>query len=616
MHYSTSNLHQMRYPTCLVFLFGLMSFGLSAQPGFDYGRITEYKFAIVDEDGELISFRGNDEYQIRVNGHLYDPEHIPNEEVEDTDRTYRSVFRSHVQVNDFSKVVEFEQVKFPGDVEIIIHHDDERMILIQPISVSYSFPKQTQLPEGASLELEFIPGFYYFPEWFEAMVAQMPTFNDGTTLSNFSQAFFSLDESVYENLTPQNVNFLPNGEFPDHILYSRFLDGTYLNWEIDELDVESMEPYTIYQWETKLYPTSDSTRFFGLMDARWHDRNCTSFKSFFGVLDIANNEIDYWAPSRNARLHAIDQFHVDTEHGMLCASVWERELAPSNLNDCELVSSDLKKAVYSSSDEGRTWERDVHRTAVFREFRIRSFELLDDRHWLCYKRVDVPHPRGGTRVRGVYYLMRDAEIIDSLLTPKGLHYNDNYNRYSFELRGDTAFLGRWETPTTNNEDLNAQPILMREGETWRFELYSTDEYPYLDQNYNSPYQRTTETLGNRITLPAFSGGFYNNLEGPYSGSEFIQGYHILQRGDVAYILGFSRTALFVYQSVDAGDTWNFYPIPIHDSSNRYEDFNVPDEYSLNNLFLFRLNDEGELVFYVDGEQVVVTLGIERVTGDE
>src|SRR5690606_15547405 len=127
-------------------------------------------------------------------------------------------------------------------------------------------------------------------------------------------------------------------------------------------------------------------------------------------------------------------------------------------------------------------------------------------------------------------------IIDSLKTPKDLHYNDNYNRYQYSIKNDTILLGSWtyEPHYIIGKTKYFQPILKKIDNQWKFQV--------IEKTYSRIQPKTEMNVINYKNFKILNNLlFLNNENGNLNFSNDLSELHkkelILENGNQIYLIG-------------------------------------------------------------------------------
>ncbi|RQO30017.1 hypothetical protein DBR32_14015 [Taibaiella sp. KBW10] len=191
---------------------------------------------------------------------------------------------------------------------------------------------------------------------------------------------------------------------------------------------------------------------------------------------------------------------------------------------------------------------------------IRQLYFLDDKHALAFTRQTV---QKGTNAyeQGIYYLLKNKQVVDSFKTPEGVYYNDNYNGNQFtRLATDTAVLGIWgiiPEKAYGTYDYTRLLLIAKQGE-WHFAvkkvLYEKTLAQY-DNDTLKNYRHFQLRNGKKLLFNHNSGTFdldFSVVEEPY-----LQGIYVLENEQQIVLIDRAHEVMWI--SFDGGLAWYIYP---------------------------------------------------------
>lgn len=485
-------------------------------------------------------------------------------------------FKNQIRINDFSLVIpikDFDQTRKSLEIKII--HKKDTMFICQASGTGSFFTKydfdnrqyetQRQTPD---FTLQFVAGHYFFPRWSKDFLKNLPQTNGTVKILNADQRHFIVPKIVYDSicyLSPINKNRQKHYDEAENLVVQNFMSG-YYSFERNVQQVTFDKPILPFKigymtWRAPYFPTKVKNEYLGMVQPNYDTLNYSGGRGMIVKFNYEENKMKVWSATENLLYSSSYNLRHDTFNNVFYNQTLIRN---SNCKDL-IYKCDFEIKLYQSKDDGNTWTENNKLTQLYKKHEFRELEFLDQHHALIFKLNKVkPKNKKYDIQQGVYYLLKDFVIIDSLKTPNDIHYNDNYNRYRYNVENDTIFLGNWSYDKyyTNGKTEYSQPILTKNNKKWKFQVV---EKMYFI-NHSKPlletiYYRNFEILNSTIYLNKHNGGlvFQNdNL------SELHKKGLILENNNEVYLIGLSIGTLF---SFDGGYNWCVYPLPLEKDSD-------------------------------------------------
>lgn len=564
-----------------------------AQPGWrDF--TARYAYRILDENQKEISFKTDKDYRIMINNMLYTSPEIPQEKLKTASRSDNG-FQKQIHINDFSSSIPQENNNL-GDnrLQIKIIYKKDTMFIMQPTGKG-SFGNEI-LKNGTDAELTFIPGYYYFPGWTKQILDNIPKTSGNVKIANISQRHFIIPEKMYTSLfyTNHKDDLFSKA---DKLIADNFMKEYFSvqkTIETTQFD-QSVEPYSDPYFNSALFPTKDPDRVFSMIGFSSSQSNCTSYKNFFSILNKKQNTIKLFFPKKNPRLFGSEALYADSFNHILYLPVWTKKEFNNNLSDCQ-NQLPAEYQMYSSKDEGKTWQENNPVKKLFKHYDFRKIEFLDKNHALAYSKKSLKQKvKNSEIVQGTYYLLKNMQVTDSLKTPNDLYYDSNNNNYRFSVEGDTILLGSW----TYDEEYNigktkyTQPFLKKSGDTWKFQVKEKmydRSVPKIIKKEDLVQEYQNFHLINKRELIFKNGSGSLKLSSDIQDHELGNGYLVLEKDQQIYLI--DRHS--VYLSHDGGTTWFLYPLPLEQQNGSYHFLEIDDQNKLS-FFSNEFTEEGKKI---------------------
>lgn len=571
-----------------------------AQPGWQ-DFTPRYSYTILDENGNEISFKNNKNYSIMIDDVLYKAPNIPQDSLKPAIRNNGN-FENQIRINDFSLVIpikDFDQTRKSLEIKII--HKKDTMFICQASGTGSFFSKydfdnrqyetQRQTPD---FTLQFVAGHYFFPRWSKDFLKNLPQTNGTVKILNADQRHFIVPKIVYDSicyLSPINKNRQKHYDEAENLVVQNFMSG-YYSFERNDQQVtfdKSIHPFKLNwnSWRTPYFSTKEKDEYLGIVQLNYDTLNWSGGRAIIAKYNFNENKMKLWSPTDNLMYSSSGHLYKDSLNNVY----YNRSIIRDS--DCKelIYKCDFVTKLYRSTDEGKTWKEDSKLTQLFNKYEIRELEFLDQHHALIFKLDKIrPKDKKYDIQQGTYYLLKDFRIIDSLKTPKDIHYNDNYNHYRFNIENDTIFLGNWSYDRyySNGKTEYSQPILTKNNNKWKFQVVKKMYFI----NHSKPLlemvsYRNFEIQGGTLYLNRHNGSLVSNQ------NNFIELHkqgRILENGNQIYLIGLHIGTLF---SFDGGYNWFVYPLPLEEDSD-YKFLEIDEQGIISHFKSSWANGEGTL----------------------
>jgi len=545
-----------------------------AQPGWQ-DFTPRYSYTILDENSNEISFQNNKSYSIMIDDVLYKTPNVPQDSLKPAIEN-SGIFEPQIRINDFSLIIhkkDFEQSQKSLEIKII--HKKDTMFICQTSGTGSFFSKydfdnrqyETQR-QTSDFTLQFVAGHYFFPRWSKDFLKSLPQTNGTVKILNADQRNFIVPKIVYDSicyLSPIYDNRQKHYDEAESLVVQNFMSG-YYSFEKNVQQVTFDKPIFPFKigymtWRAPYFSTKEKNEYLGIVQPYYDTLNYSGGRGMIVKFNYVENKMKIWSATENLLYSSSYNLRHDTFNNVFYNQTLIRD---SNCKDL-IYNCDFEIILYQSKDDGNTWTENNKLTQLYKKHEFRELEFLDQHHALIFKRNKVkPQNKKYDIQQGVYYLLKDFVIIDSLKTPNDIHYNNNYNRYRYDVENDTIFLGNWSYDKyyTNGKTEYSQPILTKNNKKWKFQVVKKMYFI----NHSKPlletiYYRNFEILNSTIYLNKHNGGlvFQNdNL------SELHKKGLILENNNEVYLIGLSIGTLF---SFDGGYNWYVYPLPLEKDSD-------------------------------------------------
>lgn len=460
-----------------IILFLILQSGLlKAQPGWR-DATKRYFYTIIDQNGKEISFKENGNYSIMIDGILYNGANIrqnPIRRVSSTDKEYQN----QILINDFSLSIPQKEIVEENTkrLEIKIIYKKDTMLICQPSGtggILESWDLQDKLSEKpeADYKLPFLAGHYYFPNWIKYIPNTLPKTNGKVQFlntNNLNRQYFIIPQNIYNSSLLSNKSSYGNQRESDedqYIINHFFLNG-HLTLE------KRIEPTKINNLSVKYCsigkpePTRDPNRFWGMVDISG------DITTSFSLLK-EENRMELFLPNKERLNFTCESPYVNPFSKIIYLPVWIKQ--ESNNYSSAILYNKIppEKYIYNSKDEGKTWQKDKKAKEIFDKYSIfdkykneRKITFIDKNHAVVYYKVtERDELRNRIKEQGIYYLLKNMKVIDSLKTPK----NNNFLEYNeLSIQNNSVILGKYWPDQYNNVDF--QLSLKKINNKWKFQV--------------------------------------------------------------------------------------------------------------------------------------------------
>lgn len=578
-----------------------------SQPGWQ--DLTErYFYTITDENGKEISFKKNKEYSIMIEDKLYRSPTIPQHKLKNASAdnfNYTKGYEIQIRINDFSFVVfqndYYSRKRDTGkELEIKIIHKKDTMFISQSsgkesgemewVEVNGVYKNQKR---PADFTLQFIPGHYFFPDWAKTLLDNMPMTSGNVKIENVHQQNFIVSEISNPTIV-QKMKKYKDERFNTEVI-ENFKKGYFsLEHKAEPTHIENESPFVINPTIIELIlPAQNKDTHTGLIEYNYITPDLQTNITRFASIDAAENKIKLWTPTEKAPYFSTSKIYNDTFNQILYnrSVIKDTTCDESQLN--RMVDCPYTIIFYRSSDGGETWQENKAMTNLFDKYEIRTIEFLDKEYSLVYRHENASH----RITQGIYYLLKNLQIVDSLKSPDGIHYNEGYNNYKFAVKRDTVFLGNWNENPNNYLSTYFQPYLTKVEGEWKFQVEErtageAGRYAVFNQriSVDSIKEYQNFTLVNKNTLVFKNGAGTLTLKEDVIDDLFQFGaYHILEHENQIYLINYNGHTYF---SHNGGFSWLLYPVPLKAESVRYD--------NLRSYRYLKIDEQGTISYLDNG----------------
>ncbi len=542
---------------------------IKAQPGWqDFTQ--RYSYTILDKNGKAISFKGNEDYSIMVDSELYSSPNVPQDSLKPATQN-SFAFENQIRINDFSLVIPINSnYETQKQLEIKIIHKKDTMYIYQSSGAGSFWIKDFQgkpTEPSPDFTFRFIGGHYFFPSWTKNLLDNIPQTSGNVKIKNIDQRHFIIPKTVYDSVFYFSRKYDMGQKYKEeaeNLVVKNFMNGYYyFERSIQPTTFDrSVQPFNKPRWSSwgnSYFSTKDKNEYLGIVDFSYDTLNWSGGRGMIVRFDRKKNQMKIWSPTEKLMYSSTALLYKDTFN-----DVYYNRSIIRDSNCKELIyKCDFINKFYRSTDEGKMWEEDKKLTQLYQNQEFRKLEFLDKNHALIFKLDKIrPENKKYDIQQGTYYLLKDFRIIDSLKTPKDLHYNDNYNRYQYSIKNDTILLGSWtdDPHYTIGKTKYFQPILKKVGNQWKFQV--------IEKTYSRIQPKTDLSVINFRNFKILNNLlFLNNENGSLDFSTDLSELHkkglIFERGNQIYLIGLGIGTLL---SFDGGSTWYVYPLPLEKDS--------------------------------------------------
>ena len=541
--FNTTNLKKIYILTFILLCSNLTK----AQPGWQ-DFTARYFYTILGENGKEISFKQNKNYSIMIDSVLYKSPNIPQDSLKPAEYNSNN-FEIHIRINDFSLAIPM----------MALYESQKRL----EIKVIYKKDTMFIFPTPTDLTLQFIAGHYYFPNWTKRLLENTPKASGDVKIINIDQRHFIIPKTAYQAIWQKHTIDA------EKLVVDNFMKG-YFSFERSSQPTtfdRSVLPFLNTRWRT-YFPTNERDVFVGVVDFSSNTMRYPSGRGMLVRFNYKENKMYVWSASDNLLYSSTYKLRKDFFNNVYYHQTILRDTTCKGA----LFYCDYEIKFYCSTDEGKTWEESEELTLLNKKHEIRELEFLDHNHILLFKRDKIiPKNNKFGIQQGTYYLLKDFQIIDSLKSPNDIHYNDNYNRYGFDIKNDTIFLGSWSYSKFQVEKPYVQPSLVKIDGKWKFQVVEKTYFrtkPNREEIDTIAYQNFKILNNNELV-------FRNN--GSLTLQDDLYKLHnrglILENGKQIYLIGLTIGTLL---SFDGGVNWYVYPLPLEKGS-RYEFLEINEQ---------------------------------------
>ncbi len=551
----------------MTLLFVLYAISVTAQPGWQ-DHTSRYFYKILDDAGNEISFNKSKIYQIEIAGKLYEAPNIPNDSVPFAIENVTDEFCNYFRINDLSLCLSKRNQVNKLEIKIISNKDT--MYLNQPsgIGLSRFYPGvDTHKKLNEDYILQFIPGHYFFPRWMSKIKNDLPKGNGNVKIVNLDQRNFIIPKNLYNLLAITRSGRSDVVRRAEESVIDNFTKEHFMvkKTSVSPTANKSFHPYTNPYWDHNIYPTRDANIYVGVVTFKLETHQQRGGRGVAAIFDNNKNTIDYWSPIESSLYASTFKIYQDSFNEVFYNATILRDST-----SCESIpyGCPFTTQYYRSENDGQSWKADDYFSFLFRQYAFRKFSFLDKNFAVGFTLRTVKHSKKNyTYQQGIYYLLKNKVVVDSLKTPIDLHYNSNYNRYAFSIKNDTIFLGPWSMDgfkTVGNPFY--KPMIVQEENHWEFkvneEIYKRTP-PVIPDDSIIEYQNLIVVNKHELVFKNGLGSLL--LNNSVTDDPMSNGIYILEKENQIYLLDYKTG--FTYLSFDAGNSWYIYPKPLEERAN-------------------------------------------------
>lgn len=318
--------------------------------------------------------------------------------------------------------------------------------------------------------------------------------------------------------------------------------------------------------------TRDPDRFWGMVDISGDIT--TSFS-----LQKEENRMELFLPNKDGSNFTCESPYVNPFNKMIYLPVWIKQ--ESNNYSSAILYDKIppEKYIYSSKDEGKTWQKDKKAKEIFDKYKNeRKITFIDKNHAVIYykKVIERNETKNTIKEQGVYFLLKNMRVIDSLKTPK----NNNFSGYNEpSIQNNSVILGNYWPDQYNNVDF--QLSLKKINDKWKFQV--DEKRDVQSSNKEQEFQKK-DSIRNYKNFQLVNDRelIFKNGSGKMILNDKLSDYSnirtIIERDKEIYLVGYES----VFLSFDGGANWYIYPASI-----------LPNTY----YYLLDINSKNEINYF-------------------
>jgi len=569
-----------------------------AQPGW-HDFTQRYFYSIIDEEGKEISFKHNKKYSIMVDSVLYQAPEIPNEPLKEATSSDKG-YENQIRINDFSLAVPQKELFFKANdkrLEIKIIHKKDTMYLCQSSGTGSFGAIIIGLRNGepprppADYTLSFKAGHYYFPSWTQNILKKLPETSGDVAFLNtahLNQSYFIIPEKVYDSslLYYKSTSERQRASAEDqYIINNFFLKGHFSLVKSVVLTKNKQLPVE-YSWIGNPVPTKDKNRFWGMID---YSGSYFSRRTTFFSLNNDENTMELFLPKEDPRLFNCNYKapYVNVFDSLLYLPVWIKQAFDEHRTVAAYDKTPPELIVYRSKNEGVTWEKDSKAKSIFERFYFfekqgRKIEFIDKRYAVVHHTeiTERNEKKNSHKTQGVYYLLKDMQVIDSIKSPATTSYYANAE--PLRKAADLLLLGTW---TDDYDQTYFELSLAKVKHAWKFQVAKKFYNQHSEQQQGqAPLAEDTIKEYKNFYLIKNRELVFKNGSGKMKLKADATGHSsfIIEKNNQIYLINDNA----VYLSFDGGTNWYLYPASL-----------LPNTY----YYLLGINERNEITYFSNEE---------------
>jgi len=567
-----------------------------AQPGW-HDFTPRYFYTVLDENEKEISFKNNKNYSIMIDSVVYQSPNISQDSLKPAKENQYG-FETLIRINDFSLAIpppEDIYKKQEKRLEIKIIHKKDTMSICQPSgtgSIGEWTVEGKKLINESDFTLPFQAGHYYFPNWIQDKLDRLPKTSGNVAIlntANLNRQYFIISPESYESYLQYSTKDAFNHEEADNYVVDHYFTNGHFAVEKKTVFTKFEQLLVTNSWLSTVYPAKDPNLFWGMID---YSGSYFSRKNTFATLNKNENSITLFLPEKDPNLFNCEDPYLDTFTSTIYLPVWIKQKFNENeMSAVEYNKQPPEKYIYRSKDEGLTWQKDKKSEAIFEKYSIfdrykykyrRKIEFIDKDYAVVYFQevIERDEKTNRTQLQGVYYLLKNMQVIDSLKSPKGAPFYGNYGESS-QLSvqdGNFVLLGSW---SYDYDKTYFEMSLNKVNKKWKFQV----EKKYYAQIATSQSKQKNSEKDSIKEYKNFQ--LINNQELVFKNGlgrmklyDKVSDKSVIEKDKQIYIIN-NRS---VYLSLDGGTNWYLYPASL-----------LPNSYH----FLLDITDQNEICYFTN-----------------
>src|SRR5690554_459055 len=294
-------------------------------------------------------------------------------------------FENQIRINDFSLAIPQKNYrKSHRPLEIKIIHKKDTMFICQSTGTGSSVIEKLRgkpIKSKSDFTLQFIKGYYFFPNWAKNLLDNLPQTNGSMKIANIDQRHFIIPKTIYDSVFNIRERYDNRQQYYDEaekLVVENFMKNNF-SFERRTMPTTfniSVRPFSKPRWSYRgnpYYPTKEKNDYLGIVEFSYDTLNYSGGRGTIVRFNQRTNEMIIWSPTKDLMYSSTALLYKDTFNDVYYnRSIIRDSSCKELIYKCGFITN-----FYHSTDDGVTWEEDKTLTQLYDQHEIRKLEFLD-----------------------------------------------------------------------------------------------------------------------------------------------------------------------------------------------------------------------------------------------